>query len=50
MTLPGTDDGGIGMGDGVEAFYSLEIKVVNESNNPSMIFVNVTFDKFHSVS
>lgn len=47
MTLPGTDGWGVRMGDGVEAFYIFKMKIVNESYNSTLIFMNVAFDKLH---
>jgi hypothetical protein len=35
------------MGDGVEAFYIFKMKIVNESYNSTLIFMNVAFDKLH---
>lgn len=49
VALPGTYDVSLGMGDGVEAFDFLKIKIIDESNNSTMIIMNVTFDKLHSV-
>ena len=49
MSLPGTDGGGVWVGDGVEAFDILEMKIVYESYNSTMVFMNVTFDKFHNL-
>ena len=47
VALPGTSDVGVWVGDGVEAFYIFKMKIVNESYNSTLIFMNVAFDKLH---
>lgn len=47
VALPGTDGRGVRMGDGVEAFYTFKMKIVYESYNSTMIFMNATIDMLH---
>jgi len=49
VTLPGTDSGGVRMGDGIKAFYFFKMKIVYETYNSTMILMNVAFDKLQSV-
>lgn len=50
VTLPGTDGVCDRVGDCLEALYIFKMKIVNESYNSTLIYMNVTFDKLHSVT
>jgi len=47
VTLPGTDGGGVRVGDGVEAFDVLEGEVVDEADSAAVVGVGVSLDELH---
>ena len=44
MTLPGSDNRGIGMMDGVETIYSLELKIIDKGDCSSIVCMGTTGD------
>lgn len=48
VTLPGTNGGGVWVGDGVEAFDAIEGEVVDETDSAAVVGVGVAFDELHT--